>query len=384
MASKRHGNGEGSIYQRSDGRWTATISMGWTIGSNGKPKRLRKSFYGRTRQEVAKQLTTAKAAQDRGAPIVSERLTVAGYFTDWIASKSNLRERTRESYQQIIRDHITPQLGKHRLAQLTPAHVRGLMTAKLAQGLDPRTVDYVRAVLRSGLTTAEREGLVARNVAKLVETPAKPRREMTALDPAQARRLLEAANGNPFETLYTVAVSLGLRQGEAFGLRWSRVDLETGRLNVSHQLQKIGGAYRLVEPKADSGRVLAMPGAVLASLRAHKARQSGARLAAGSKWKDGDYVFTRADGRPLTPSCVRHDFERLQVVAEVPRIRFHDLRHSAASVLLAMGVSAKMVQETLGHSQIGTTLNVYAHLFDPERQAAADAMDRALGFAVDA
>ena len=199
------------------------------------------------------------------------------------------------------------------------------------------------------------------------------------LTPEQARAFLEAASGDRLEALYTVALAVGLRQGEALGLRWDDVDLEAGTLTVRHALQRVGGRLRLVEPKTRlSLRNIALPPMVVAALRAHRSRQLQERLWAGSRWQEHDYVFASTIGTPLDGTNVTHRLQAILLTAGLPRQRFHDLRHACASLLLALGVHPRVVMETLGHSQISLTMNTYGHVLPSLQRDAADRMDRLL------
>ncbi len=372
----RRANGEGTISQRRDGRWWARITL---------PDGRRKAFYGKTRQEVAQQLAQALHARHQGLPLASERQTVGQYLTWWLTTaQPTLRPRTYARYQQLVRLHLGPGLGAIPLARLGPPQVQAFLQAKRAEGLSPRTVQFLHAVLRRALGQAERWGLVARNVARLVSPPRVERPEVQPLTVAEARRLLEAARGDRLEALYTVALALGLRQGEALGLRWQDIDLHQGTLTVRYQLQRHAGAFSLVEPKtARSRRTLTLPAVALEALRQHRARQAEARLRAGPLWQPPawapDLVFTTGVGTPLDARNVVRHYHRLLQRAGLPRLRFHDLRHTAASLLLAQGVSLRVVMETLGHSQISLTANLYTHVVPALQREAAARMDAALG-----
>ena len=243
-------------------------------------------------------------------------------------------------------------------------------------GLSPRTVQYARAVLRKALNQALRWGLVPRNVATLVDPPRSKRHEIVFFAPDQANAFLDTARGDRLEALYRVALSLGLRQGEALGLRWEDVDLERGVLRVRVALQRIDGVPQLVEPKTPrSHRTIALPRPLAAHLRAHRTRQITERLAC-PRWQDWDLVFPSSVGTPLSPQNLTKRYKALLRDAGLPAMRFHDLRHSCASLLLAQGVPARVVMETLGHSQIGLTLNTYAHVMPELQRQAAEAMER--------
>lgn len=253
------------------------------------------------------------------------------------------------------------------------------MNRKLAAGLSPRTVQYLHAILRRSLRQALRWGLVTRNVATLVDAPRVRRPEIRPLTPDQARTFLDAVAGDRNEALYTVALAVGLRLGEALGLRWDDVDLDAGETHVRHTLQRRGPGWELVEPKTNrSRRTVPFPGVVLTALRAHRTRQLKERLWAGTRWQEHGFVFTSTIGTPLTGSGVSAQFHAVLVAAGLPHQRFHDLRHACASLLLAQGVAPRVVMEILGHSQISLTMNTYSHVIPDLTRDAADRMDSLL------
>ncbi len=373
----RRGANEGNIYQRADGRWEARLHLGYEAG-----RRRRKSFYGHTRREVQEQLTRALRDVQQGLPLATdERQTVEQYLRRWLveAVLPSVRPRTYATYEMYARMHLIPDLGRIPLAKLTPQHVQTLLNAKLRGGLAPRTVHHLRAILRRALNQAHRWGLVPRNVATLVDPPRVPRYEVRPMSPVQARAFLDAARGDRLEALYTVALAVGLRQGEALGLRWDDVDLEAGNLTVRYALQRVGGRLQLVEPKTQlSRRTLAMPSMLIGALRTHRARQLEDRLWAGQRWQEGGYVFATSIGTPLDGTNVTHRLQALLAGAGLPRQRFHDLRHCCASLLLAQGVHPRVVMETLGHSQISLTMNTYSHVIPSLQREAAERMEAVL------
>jgi integrase len=369
----KRGNREGSIvYRPQDRRWEARVTL---------PDGRRKSFYARTRQEAARRLAEALRDRDRGVPVgLDARQTVSQYLERWLADvvRPGVRPSTYASYAGHVRNHLIPTLGGVRLAQLTPQQVQAVLTQKLAEGLSPRTVQYLRAVLRRALAQALKWGLVARNVVPLTEPPKVPRPAVQPLTAEEARQFLAAVRGDRLEALYVLALTLGLRQGELLGLRWSDVDLDAGTLRVTHALQRIDGVYRLVEPKTTAARrVLPLPPTAAAALRAHRTRQLTERLRLGPAWQDPipDLVFTRPDGRPLEGTAVTQRFQRQLAAAGLRRVRFHDLRHSCASLLVAQGVPTRVVMEILGHSQVSTTLGIYAHVLPGMQQTALAQLD---------
>lgn len=367
--ARRRGHNEGTIRERADGRWEARVTVGWKRG-----KLQRKSIYGKTRDEVQKKLVAALSDQHEGIPIDSERQTFGQFLNNWIEHqvKPNRRASTLRSYRQNVRNHIIPSLGRHQLTKLSPQHIQALINEKLKEGLSPRSVQYYHATVRAALNQALRWGLVKRNVANLVDPPRVQRHKITPLAPEEAMRLLKTAEGHRLSALFTVALAIGLRQGEALGLQWEDVDLESGAVTIRHQLQRVDGRLQLVEPKSDqSRRSIALPEITLASLRRHRIHQLEERMAAGTYWSDTGFVFTTRNGTPLEGSNVRRVFLRLLKQAELPEVRFHDLRHTCASLLLAQNVHPRIVMETLGHSQISLTMNTYSHVApDLQRQAA--------------
>lgn len=375
--SSRRGHNEGSIYKREDGRWVAVVNLGWDGG-----KRKRKYLYGTTRQEVQRKLTKALNDHNRGIPLPDDRQTVEAYLTAWLRDtvKPNKRPLTHRTYESIVNTHIIPRLGKVRLSKLTPKQVQGLLNAKKDEGLSPRRVQLIREVLRNALNEAVRSEQLARNVAALAEAPKTVKTPVNPFTPDEAKAFLKAAKGHRLEALWTVALAVGLREGEALGLRWEDVDLKAGTLRVNYALQRIPGqGLQLVEPKSKtSRRTVPLPQVAMKALRQHELRQKREARWGGTKWHETNHVFTNTIGKPLEQGAVWREFKDLLTKAGLRDQRFHDLRHCCASLLLAQGVSARTVMETLGHSQIGLTLNTYSHVMPALQQDAADQMDAVL------
>ncbi len=373
--SKR-GNNEGSVYRRKDGRWAAVIDLGWAGG-----RRRRRAFYGSTRRVVQEQLTAALRARQLGLPTGSRHTTTGAYLVEWLATtKPVLRRRTWERYEQYVRVHALPELDRIPLARLEPRHLQQLYAARTAAGSAPLTVRHLHAVLHRALTQAVRWGLLARNVAELVDPPRAARHEIAALSPEQARALLDAAVGDRLMGLYVLAISTGMRQGELLGLRWGDVDLERGSLHVRSSLEYSGRKFALVEPKtARSRRQITLTQTAVAALRHHRAAQLEERLRLGPAWRDHDLVFTNQMGAAIHAShLLAHSFRPLLKRAGLPRIRFHDLRHSAATLLLGQGVHPKIASEMLGHATIAITLDLYSHVTPTMQREAAATMDALL------
>lgn len=350
---------------------TAAISL---------PNGRRKYIYGGTREEVRRKLALALGAHETGVVPDGRGRKLGEFLDEWLREivKPSVRTWTYRGYEVHVRRHIKPELGRVHLERLEPSHIQAFLNQKVASGLSPKTVRYLRGTLRTALNQAMRWGLVSRNAAALVDGPRVQPYEIAPFTPAEARRFLTAVKGHRLEALYTVALALGLRQGEALGLRWQDIDLQMGYLRVSKQLQRVDGKFELVEPKtARSRRTIVMPPTVTRALIDHQKRQFQERPQDGV-WNPLGLVFTRPDGVPLDGTVVTHDFHRVLDRAGLIQRRFHDLRHSCASLLLAQGVPARVVMEVLGHSQIAITMNTYAHVIPELRRDAAERMDAVL------
>jgi integrase len=373
MAGKKRNRGEGSIFQRTDGRWCAQVDFGWQNG-----KRVRKYIYGASAKEVQERLLKARVDRGQGLPVAVERQTVADFLLDWLkTAESTIRPSTFVRYAQITRDYLIPSLSRTPLRELTPQHVQTVLDWHVKQGaLSSRSIAHIRGTLRIALNRACKWNLIGRNSAALAEPPKVKRFRIEPLSPEQARQLLEAAKGNRLEALYAVALALGLRAGEILGLTWQNIDLEHGQLTVLQALQRQKGRGLVtVEPKTDrSRRTLMLPAPLIAALKAHRVRQLEQRLAAGSRWRDSGFVFTSSVGSGLEPRNLHRSFKAMLARAGLPDVRFHDLRHSAASLMLAQGVPLRVVMEVLGHSSIGITANVYSHVMPTLMQDAAAKM----------
>jgi integrase len=279
-----------------------------------------------------------------------------------------------------MRHHLIPGLGRRPLAKLTPEEVQAFLNRKLSSGLSPRSVQFMRAILRRALGQALKWGLVSRNVAALVDPPKTKSAELQPLKPDQVQHFIAGIKGDRFEALYITAVATGLRQGELLGLRWEDVDLDEGQIVVRRALQRVDGKPTFVETKTSrSRRTVGLPTVAREALREHRLGQLQERLQAGPAWQEWGLVFATPVGMPLQPSNVTHAFQKTLECLGLPRQRFHDLRHCCASLMLAQGLSLKDVMDTLGHSQISLAANLYGHLYAERRQEVASRMDGILG-----
>jgi len=374
---RRRGRGEGGVYRRSDGRWTGQVYLGWRDGH-----RVRKTVQGSTEKDVRDKVRELVRNVRDGTPPPSRTPRLDAFMEQWlVAVRPTLRPSTYVSYEGTTRLHITPHLGRIPLDKLTVEHVAQLLASKQADSrLSDRSARYVLQVLRNALGKAVRWGVLSRNVATLVDPPRVPYKEVRVLTPGETSNLLEAARGDPIESLVVVAVSTGLRLGEALGLQWSDVDITRRQLRVNKTLQRVSGLGQiLAETKSRRGRrTIFLPVRAAEAFRNEQAHQNDRRIAAGKDWNPTDFVFTSQTGRPLDQRNVLRMFRRMLRKARLPRMRFHDLRHSCASLLLAEGVSPRVVMETLGHSRISVTMDTYTHVMPTLMRDAADAIDRSL------
>lgn len=366
--------GEGTIYPYRGG-FAAQISLGYAAG-----KRIRKTVYGDTQAEVRRELTRLRRDLDQGKAIVTdERMTLAEFLSRWIAAITpSVRPKTLRAYSDHVRLHIAPAIGSIRLTALRPDQVQIFLNAKLQQ-MSPRSVRHLRATLRAALNTAVEWEMVSRNVAALTKPPRTEPREVRVLTPEEARVLLSVSQSDRLYALWVTTLSLGLRQGEVLGLRWQAVDWTRGTLRVDHTLQRIDGRLQAVpSTKTDkSARTLLMPPLVQQALRAHRAAQEAEKGSRG--YVDHRLIFATTIGTPIDPRNLIREWHALTRRAGLPRLRFHDLRHSAASLMLAKGVPQGMVAEILGHADTQMVSKTYGHVLPHLRDEAAQAMQEVLG-----
>jgi len=379
--SNRAASGESSIYKDEAGRWHGYVSMG--LKENG--RRDRRHVSGTRRADVVAKVRALEAKRDAGTAEAAGRAPTVGDWLDhWlehIASR-RVRARTLESYEALVRLHLRPGIGHHRLDRLQPEHLEQLYGSLLEdKGLSPATVLRLHRVLSRALRVAMQRGKIARNVATLVDPPA-VKRPTTALPLTvdEARRVLKAAEQARNSARWTVALAVGLRQSETLGLRWSDVDLDVGTLTVRRGLHRVAGKGLVYEePKAErSRRTLALPAPLVMALRRHRGVQLEERQAAGSLWEEHDLVFAQVNGRPLDKRSDWEGWKALLTRAGVREVRLHDGRHTAATLLLSEGVHPRVVMELLGHAQMRTTTDTYSHVMPALAKEAAAKMGTAL------
>ncbi len=370
MGTKRTRNGGGSVRKRPNGRYEARLSL-----SDGR----RPSIYGKTEQEVVEKMTRMLSDDHRGLPVITKKLTVKEYLTDWLENGTTVGPTTKPGYCHYINKHIIPALGRIQLAKLTPQQVQAFIKAKQATDLTPRTVQYIYAILRKALNDALKMGLVSQNVATLIpNTPKVRQQEVEPLTPTEVNTLLKSIKGHRLEPLWISAMATGMRQGELLGLTWDNVDLVAGTVSIRRQLQRIDGTLQLVPTKTDrSRRVLNLPKVAVDALKMQRAYQIWE--SASPEWRGNalNLVFTTKRGTPLEASNVTHYFQKALKAAHVRHTTFHNARHTNASLLLAQGADLRTIMGVLGHSQITLTANTYTHLMPDLKRDAANRVDAA-------
>jgi integrase len=390
---RRRSAGEGSVYPFRDGHRGAIT---WTDPDG---TRHRRTVSGRTADEARAKLDHLRRDLRLGilAP-AGPALTVGDYLAGWIErDRMRVRPATWRGRESHVRVYLIPSIGRIALARLSAVDVERALSAFLASGrpdrpakrprgrqnaggISAQTVRHIRTTFRRALGDAVRDGLVGRNAAADSRPPYLPHRPITYLSSRDLAKLLDATAEDEQGPVYALAATTGLRLGELLGLAWA--DVTDGRLTVRRSLARgYGNGWSLAEPKsARSRRTIPLPARARQALETQRTRQRFAQNAAGTAWANRDgLVFTDAAGRPLRPEAVSRDFGKARDRAGVPRIRFHDLRHSAATALLTAGVPLIVVSEWLGHSGVAITASAYAAVVPELLTEAADAMDRALG-----
>jgi integrase len=342
----------------------------------------RKIIYGKTQAEVRDRLTKALSDRIDGIVYDDDNMSVGEYLEVWLKGSvyGSVRRSTYDRDTNLVTNHINPILGGLKLKKLNSAHVQSFYRDRLDAGLSASTVHKMHDILRRSLAQAVKWHLVPRNVDDVVKPPRPVPKEMVAHSANETRRLLEAAGGDRLEALYILAVHTGMRQGEMLALRWQDVDVENTVVSVRRTLTRSGGRVVFGEPKTKKSRrsIRLTPQAVEA-LRSHLDRQLRDIEILGDRYQDQGLVFTTDTGAPINPSNLRQrSFAALLKRAGLPHMRFHDLRHTCAPLLLSRGVHPKFVQELLGHATIAITLDTYSHMMPSMGDATPRAMEDAL------
>lgn len=361
--AKRRKHGEGTLFKRSDGRYQASF-----VASDGK----RKYFYAWKSSEALEKMRKAQQEDQKGLLSSGKKMLLRDYLPQWLETveKPKVRLSSYKQYKSAINRHLVPALGHVMVHKLTVQQVQGLYAQKLEEGLSPNTIHIIHGVLHRALNNAVRWNLISRNVTEAVTLPKAERKEHRTLNQEEANRLITIVSGTRLEALLILALTTAMRKGELLGLRWSDIDLGKQVLQVRRTLNRVAGyGFVVNEPKTKSSkRKIMLTLSAIETLLRHEELQRQEREKAGEKWKDLGLVFCNKHGGYIDPDDILKEFQRALEQAGLPKIRFHDLRHSAATLLLEMSVHPKIVQDLLGHSNIATTMDTYSHVLPSMQQ----------------
>lgn len=368
MARKNRGRNEGSLHQRPNGTWRAQLCL------NG--KRVSRGF--RLKADAQTWLRDFQVKISQGLNYQASLITLEEYLLQWLENYSpSLREKTADQYSRTINKHIIPNIGKVPLKDLSLVRVEQFYATLIQNQVSIRTVRITHVVLHRSLDKAVRYGLLTHNPTQGATLPRYRHGDMKILDESQVSHFLVAAQDSTYQGLYHLAVTTGMRLGELVGLKWSDIHFKTGAISIQRQVQVVRGkGWTFQEPKTRSGRRTVKVGeGCLQSLRVQLEKQQFQKALVGERWQDFDLVFTSKVGTPIDPSNLRLNFKRVLYQAGLPQIRFHDLRHTAASLMLNKGIPFIVVSRILGHSKPSITLDIYGHLLTDMLDEAARIMD---------
>jgi integrase len=366
----------GSIRARGNS-WQITIDTG--ISANGKRKRHIETIHGR-KGDAQKRLNELLVNLEKGVYTPPVRLTLAEHLHNWLEGycKTNCSQRTYDGYQAIIEHHLIPALGQLQLKHLHPQAIQKYY-GQACEKLSPLTVHHHHRTLSQSLKYAVRQGYLGRNPAELVDPPSPRRKPMRTMTPGEVETLLDMAKDSGYYPVIYTAMSTGLRQAELLGLRWRDIDLDMLSISVSQVLYKRRGVYQYKEPKTShSRRRVAMTPKLATYLRGYRAEREGLFLMLERPLTLDDLVFTNVRGNPVDPSVLSHAFGKIARQAGLNGVRFHDLRHTFASLMLLRGAKPKVISEALGHSSVAFTMDTYSHIIDGMQEDAMALLDEVL------
>jgi len=366
--ARRRGNNEGSLYQRKGGLWCAQISL--------EGRRLTK--YGKTQKECREWIRQIRTKIEGGLTFEGTQLTLERFVRTWLSNKKlSRRPGTVHSYQRIAERDFLPRLGKMRLQDILPGHIKQLYALMQDEGKGPRTIQLAHVVLHAVLKQAVREGILGRNPMDAIDRPRVETATFKILNEEQVRQFMIFASESPYETLFYLALTTGMRKGELLGLQWSDIDWDRRVLNVHQQLQIIPGkGYALVAPKTKAGhRHIKLGAGTIKQLESHQKHQELEKAAAGHRWQEHEMLFTTGIGTYMDQTKVSRELKRLLKKAGLPDIRFHDLRHTSISFQLEMGTSLNTVQQRAGHSKASVTSDIYGHTLEHSQDVAAEKIE---------
>lgn len=369
--TRKRGNNEGTIAKLPSGSFRAQVTL------DGK----RLSHTGKTRSECQAWLRKMLDQIDEGLNYQGSQTTLGEFLVNWLETvKPALRPKPAHQYEALVQSHIIPIIGKIKMKDLRPETVDGLYQNRLKAGVGVRTVRYVHSVLHSALEKAVKLGMLTRNPSDGATQPRQDQAEILIYDESQVTQFLIASQENRHEALFHLAVKTGMRQGELLGLKWADLNWTTGVLQVRRQAQCVPGkGFVFCEPKTKAGkRTIQLGEASLNILRQQLEKQHLMKDIAGDRWKENDLIFPSTVGTPLDLCNLLKEFKRVLIKAGLPEIRFHDLRHTAASIMLKHNIPIFTVSRVLGHSRPSITLDIYAHMIPGMQDQVAKLMDEVI------
>jgi integrase len=379
---------KGHIRQRSEGSWELRYDFG-TDPATGK-RRVATSTVRGDRKAAEKELRRLLHTIDNGEHVDPTRMSVRQWLEQWLETvRAEVAPKTHERYGEIVRNFLIPALGNLALSKLAPSHIQqayngwatgGRLDGK-AGGLSPQTRRHIHRILRTALSRAVELRVIAINPADAFKKrlPKVERHTLATLNAEQSARLLEAIAHSRVYWPVLLALSTGMRRGEVLAVRWKNIDLDRGTLRVMESLEQTKTGIRFKPPKSGRHRVITLPAYAIEDLRRLKRQQAEELLALGVRQTGETLLCARADGEPHQPLSLTYEFARFMGrMKDLPRVRFHDLRHSHATQLLASGVHPKIASERLGHASVGITLDLYSHVTDTMQGDAALKLDWAM------
>ncbi|NOH11525.1 MAG: site-specific integrase [Chloroflexi bacterium] len=372
MMAKRRGNQEGSIFfHKPSGKWCAQVSL-----DGHRPTK-----YFDTQRECREWIKEITAQIDQGLTFQASKLRMDEYLAYWHESiKGTIKHNGWIDYGQAVKNHIIPTLGNKKLNTIKSSDIQRLMNKKREEGQSPWRLQYIRRVLNKAMGQAVSWGVITYNPVKAVTIPKVPKKEMKVWDKDQAKSFLAYVEGHRLEALYYLAFTTGMRQGELLGLHWLDLDWENNRIQVKRQLRRVREKGLMFEElkTETSQREIVLADSTIAILKKHKEFQQKEILLAGERWKENEIVFPSTIGSPLEPRNLYRHFVEVTKKLGLPKIRFHDLRHTAATLMLIEGIHPKVVQERLGHSSVTLTLDTYSHVIPSMQTEVVEKLDKLL------
>ena len=368
---KRRGNNEGTITKLQSGTYRAFV----TLDGN------RLTHTAKTRAECQLWIRKTLDQIDEGLTFKGSQTTLAEFLSGWLVTvKSSLRPKPAQQYESMVVNHINPVLGSEKLKNLRPAHIDNFYQNRIKAGVGVRTIRYCHSVLHSAMVKAVRLGLLTHNPVDGATQPRLIQKEITIMDENQIMQFLIAARENRHEALFHIAVKTGMRQSELLGLKWIDLDWTSGMLHVRRQVQRVDGkGYEFAEPKTKTGRRTILLGeASLQMLRKQLERQTLEKKIAGARWKENDLIFASTLGTPTDLRNLFREYKQVLLNAGLPEMRFHDLRHTAASIMLKHNIPVFTVSRILGHSKPSVTLDIYTHMIPGMQDEVAKIMDEVI------